>query len=321
MVLGLSASGYRLPMPDEAAAPDLTGAEVKTTAVHGRQVTYTEAGSGPVLLLIHGMAGNSGNWDAVIELLAREQTVIAPDLPGHGQSAPGGGDYSLGGLAAGLRDLLIALGHERATLVGHSLGGGIAMQFTYQFPEMVERLVLVSSGGLGTEVSLLLRAAALPGADLFISATAGLGSWAGSTLGRGLSALGMRPNADLAEVARGYASLTDPERRGAFLATLRSVVGTGGQRVGAGDRLYLAESLPLLIVWGSRDPIIPVVHAEEAHRALPGSRLEVFDGVGHLPQIEVPGRFVAALERFLRETEPAEFDRDEWRARFRTPGS
>lgn len=296
----------------------MSEAEVKATTVHGRSVAYIEAGSGPVLLLIHGMAGNFENWRAVIEPLARAHTVIAPDLPGHGESAPGGGDYSLGSLAAGLRDLLLTLGHDRATLVGHSLGGGIAMQFTYQFPEMVERLVLVSSGGLGSEVSLILRAAALPGADLFIAATAGLGQRAGSALGRGLAAVGMRPSADVAEVARGYASLSEPERRGAFLATLRSVVGTGGQRVAAGDRLYLADALPLLIVWGSRDPIIPVHHGEDAHEALSGSRLEVFDGVGHLPQLEAPGRFIAVLERFLAETEPARFDRDEWRARFRT---
>ena len=286
--------------------------------VHGRTLNYVEAGSGPVLLLIHGMAGNAENWRAVVEPLARAHTVIAPDLPGHGESEPGGGDYSLGSLATGLRDLLVALGHDRATLVGHSLGGGIAMQFTYQFPELVERLVLVSSGGLGPEVSMVLRAAALPGADLFISATAGPGQRVGSVLSRGLGAMGLRPSADIAEVARGYASLSDGGRRGAFLATLRSVVGTGGQRVAAGDRLYLAESLPILIVWGSRDPIIPVSHGESAHATLPGSRLEIFDGVGHLPQLEAPGHFVLVLERFLAETEPAEFDRDEWRARFQT---
>jgi pimeloyl-ACP methyl ester carboxylesterase len=292
--------------------------ETRTTLVHGRAVSYAEAGSGPLLLLIHGMAGTSENWQSVIEPLALRNTVIAPDFPGHGASEPGGGDYSLGSLASGLRDLMLALGHERATLVGHSLGGGVALQFTYQFPEMVERLVLVSSGGLGPDVSPVLRAAALPGADLFIQATVGVGQRAGSLLGRGLGMLGMRPNADLAEVARGYASLSDPERRKAFLATLRAVVGTDGQRVAALDRLYLAEALPLLIVWGDRDPIIPVAHAEEAHRVLPNSRLEIFKGVGHVPQLESPGSFIAALDRFLAETEPAEFDRDEWRARFKT---
>jgi pimeloyl-ACP methyl ester carboxylesterase len=280
-------------------------------------MNFIEAGSGPVLLLIHGMAGTCANWESVIEPLAIHHTVIAPDFPGHGSSAPGGGDYSLGALASALRDLMLTLGHERATLVGHSLGGGVAMQFTYQFPEMVERLVLVSSGGLGPDVSPLLRAAALPGAELFISATAGVGTRIGSAIGRGLNLIGLRPNADLTEVTRGYATLTDPGRRKAFVATLRSVVGMEGQRVGALDRLYLAEALPLLIIWGENDPIIPVEHAREAHAQLPSSNLEIFEDTGHIPQQERPGRFIAALERFMAETEPAEFDREEWRARFK----
>ena len=271
-----------------------------------------------MLLLIHGMAGTYENWHAVIEPLARHYTVVAPDLPGHGASAPGAGDYSLGALAAGLRDLLINLGHERATLVGHSLGGGIAMELAYHFPELAERLVLVSSGGLGPEVSPVLRAAALPGADLFIAATARTASKAGSVVGRGLAAVGLRPTADVAEVARGYASLADTGRRAAFLSTLRSVVNARGQSVDAGDRLYLTARLPVLIVWGARDPIIPAHHGKRAHEAIAGSRLEIFDGVGHLPQIEAPGRFVAVLERFIEETEPARFDPEQWRAQFRS---
>jgi pimeloyl-ACP methyl ester carboxylesterase len=280
-------------------------------------MNFIEAGSGPVLLLIHGMAGTCANWESVIEPLAIDRTVIAPDFPGHGASAPGGGDYSLGALASSLRDLMLALGHERATLVGHSLGGGVAMQFTYQFPEMVERLALVSSGGLGPDVSPLLRAAALPGANLFISATAGVGSQIGSVIGRGIGAIGFRPNADLAEVARGYATLRDPERRKAFLATLRAVVDMEGQRIAALDRLYLAEALPLLILWGENDPIIPVEHGREAHAQLPGSRLEIFEDTGHVPMLERPGHFIATLQRFLAETDPAQFDRDEWVARFK----
>jgi pimeloyl-ACP methyl ester carboxylesterase len=294
-------------------------AEVSFEAVklHGRESGYLAGGEGPVLLLVHGMAGTCENWRSVIEPLARHHTVIAPDLPGHGLSAGGPGDYSLGNLAAGLRDLLLVLGHERATIVGHSLGGGIAMQFSYQFPEMVERLVLVSSGGLGLEVSPVLRAAALPGAELFIAATAATGQKLGGAIGRGLSKVGIKPVADVAEVARGFGSLAEPDRRRAFLATLRSVIGTEGQRVSAADRFYLAEEVPVLIVWGARDPIIPASHGEDAHRALPGSRLEIFDGVGHLPQVEQPGRFIAVLEDFLGKTEPARFDRDEWRARFK----
>ncbi|HVO55883.1 MAG TPA: alpha/beta fold hydrolase [Solirubrobacterales bacterium] len=295
-----------------------TEIHARTATVHGRSVSYLEAGQGDLVLLIHGMAGKADNWREVIEPLALANTVIAPDFPGHGESEPGAGDYSLGSLASGLRDLMLALGHERATLVGHSLGGGVAMQFTYQFPEMVERLALVSSGGLGPDVSPILRAAALPGADLFIAATAGVGRSVGAPLGRGLRALGLRPSTDVAEVVSGYGSLADGERRRAFLATLRAVVGTDGQRVAALDRLYLAADLPVLILWGSNDPIIPASHAEAAHTALPNSRLEILEGVGHMPQIERPGAFAAALQRFLAETEPARFDRKQWRAQFKT---
>ncbi len=295
---------------------DASFSTAQTISVHGRSVSYLEAGDGPLLLLVHGMAGTARNWGAVIEPLALHSTVVAPDFPGHGESEPGGGDYSLGSLASGLRDLMVALGHDRATLVGHSLGGGVALQFAYQFPELVERLVLVSSGGLGPEVGMVLRAAALPGADLFLRATAAPGATAASWITGALGKVGLRPNADLAEVGRAYATLADADRRKAFLSTLHAVVDTDGQRVAALDRLYLAEALPVLIIWGERDPIIPVAHGRAAHAQLPGSRLEVFPDAGHIPQLESPGRFVAVLQRFLDETEPAEFDGAEWRARF-----
>jgi pimeloyl-ACP methyl ester carboxylesterase len=178
--------------------------------------------------------------------------------------------------------------------------------------------VLVSSGGLGPEVSPVLRAAALPGADLFIAATARTASKAGAAVGRGLAAVGLQPNADVAEVARGYASLADSRRRAAFIATLRSVVSSRGQSIDASDRLYLTAGMPVLIMWGARDPIIPAHHGERAHETLAGSRLEIFEGVGHLPQLEAPGRFVAVLERFIEETEPARFDAKQWRAHFQT---
>jgi pimeloyl-ACP methyl ester carboxylesterase len=294
---------------------DASISTAQTISVHGRSISYLTAGEGPLLLLIHGMAGTARNWDAVIEPLALHNTVIAPDFPGHGDSAPGGGDYSLGSLASSLRDLMIALGHERATLVGHSLGGGVALQFAYQYPEMVERLVLVSSGGLGPEVGAILRAAALPGANLFIRATAAPGAATVGRLAGAIGKIGLRPNADLAEVGRAYASLADADRRKAFLSTLHAVVDTDGQRVAALDRLYLAEDLPILIVWGERDPIIPVAHGRAAHAQLPGSRLEVFPGAGHIPQMESPGRFAAVLQRFLDDTEPADFDTAAWKAR------
>jgi pimeloyl-ACP methyl ester carboxylesterase len=293
------------------------GAASRTLTLHGHSITYQQKGSGPVLLLIHGMAGALDTWRAVIDPLARNATVLAVDLPGHGSSHPAGGDYSLGSLASFLRDVLTALGHERATLVGHSLGGGIAMQFSYQFPEMTERLVLTSSGGLGLEVSPVLRAASLPGANLFLSATAEATRRASSVAGRVLRAAHAPPSPGFDEFVRGYGSLADPDRRAAFLATVRSVVGLGGQSVWAGDRLYLADELPVLLIWGAEDAIIPIAHARAAHELMPHSTLEVFENVGHFPHVETPQRFVDVLEAFCAATEPAVFDVEAWRARIR----
>ncbi len=140
-------------------------------ALHGRRVIYRIAGSGPPVVLIHGMLNSSSHWQAVASELAVTHTVVAPDLIGHGDSAAPRGDYSLGAHAASIRDLLAAIGIERATIVGHSLGGGVAMQFFYQFPQRVERLALISSGGLGREVSPMLRTAALPGMSALLSLT------------------------------------------------------------------------------------------------------------------------------------------------------
>src|SRR3954454_21689651 len=140
--------------------------------LHGHRVMYRVAGSGPPVALIHGMVNSSRHWEAVAARLAGKYTVIAPDLIGHGDSATPRGDYSLGAHAASIRDLLTVIGVERASIVGHSLGGGVAMQFFYQFPQRTERLALISSGGLGREVSPLLRGAALPGASAFVRAAA-----------------------------------------------------------------------------------------------------------------------------------------------------
>jgi pimeloyl-ACP methyl ester carboxylesterase len=289
----------------------------RTVTLHGHQVRYVQKGEGPVLLLIHGMAGSLETWRTVIDPLARHATVVAVDLPGHGASGPGGGDYSLGSLASGLRDVLVALGHDRVTLVGHSLGGGIAMQFSYQFPEMTERLVLVSSGGLGLEVSRILRAASLPGANLFLSATAGVTRQVSGLAGRVLRATRSPSDPGLEELVRSYASLADADRRAAFLATVRSVVSINGQTVRAGDRLYLARQLPVLLIWGAADPIIPVEHAIAAHELLPNSTLDVFEGVHHFPQLEAPEQFVTALTNFVAMTDAAVFDAATWRALMR----
>ena len=284
--------------------------------LHGHCVSYRIAGEGPAILLIHGVAGSSLQWRPVMRLLADRFTVLAPDLLGHGRSAKPRGDYSLGAYAAGLRDLTVALGIQTSTVVGHSLGGGIALQFAYQFPERTERLALVSSGGLGREVHFLLRAATLPGSELVLPLISNdRVREAGTAVSGFLGRLGLRAGPDIAEFARGYATLADGDSRRAFLHTLRAVIDHGGQRVNASDRLYLAEDMPSLIVWGRRDPIIPVRHAGAAHRGMPGSRLELFDQAGHFPQLGEPDRFADVLSDFIGSTEPAQADADVMRAR------
>jgi len=284
--------------------------------LHGHRVSYRVAGEGPVILLIHGVAGSSDQWEPAMALLTGDHTVIAPDLLGHGESAKPRGDYSLGAYAAGLRDLMLALDRPRATVVGHSLGGGVALQFAYQFPEHTERLALVSSGGLGREVHLLLRAATLPGAELVLPLISNdTVRDTGSAVSRFIGRFGFRAGPDLAEIARGYSTLADGDSRRAFLHTLRAVIEPGGQRVSATDRLYLAEDVPSLVLWGRRDPIIPVRHAGTAHRGMPGSRLEVFEDAGHFPQLDEPVRFARTLADFIESTEPADISAEALRRR------
>jgi pimeloyl-ACP methyl ester carboxylesterase len=280
-------------------------------------VSYRTAGdAGPAIVLVHGIAGSSDQWEPAMRILGERFTVIAPDLLGHGRSAKPRGDYSLGAYASGVRDLLVALGHPAATVVGHSLGGGVAMQFAYQFPERCERLVLVSSGGLGNEVHPLLRAATLPGSELVLPLIAHARLLAaGEAVGAALRRLGLRAGPDVAELARGYGSLSDAEARSAFLHTLRAVIDPGGQRVSAVDRLYLAADMPTLIVWGRRDPIIPATHAGTAHRGMPGSRLILLDDAGHFPQLDDPPGFANILGEFMEETEPATVDAETLRDR------
>jgi pimeloyl-ACP methyl ester carboxylesterase len=286
--------------------------------LHGHPVAYYAAGSGPVLLLIHGITSSADAWRDVAEALARDHTVVAPDLLGHGRSAKPRGDYSLGAYASGLRDLMAALGHERATVVGHSMGGGVAMQLAYQFPERVERLALVSSGGLGREVGFALRAATLPGAEWVLPWLVRRGP--SDVLGAGayvLARLGLRTDADVHDTALGLRSLRDESARRAFLHTARSILDPTGQRVSATDRLYLAEGMPTLIVWGERDPMIPADHGRAAHAAIPHSRLELFPDAGHYPFADDPARFVAVLTDFVATTEPSVYDEEAIRRRLR----
>ena len=291
--------------------------QVQQITLHGKRVAYRAAGDeGPVVILIHGMASSSSSWDPVLPLLAEHCRVIAPDLLGSGGSdKPVTGDYSLGAYASNVRDVMTALDIDRATIVGHSLGGGVALQFAYQFPERCDRLVLVNAGGLGREVHAILRAATLPGFDLVLRAvTAPWARQAGGTAGRLLRRVGIVPGTDMDQAGTALSALGDRETRAAFVKTIRSVIATGGQRVSANDRFYLAAAMPTLLVWGENDRIIPVGHATAAHEQIPGSHLEIIAGAGHYPHRDEPRRFSDKVTTFIAETEVADVSPERWRA-------
>ena len=289
--------------------------EKKELELHGHRVGYRIAGSGPALLLLHGIANSSETWERVAPLLAERFTLIAPDLLGHGASAAPRGDYSLGAHASGVRD--VAHRARPSTTSRSSATRSAAASrcsSPTSSPSAADRLVLVSSGGLGREVHLLLRAASLPGADYVLPALTSrrlmdLGRGVGGLLGR----VGLKPGGDVAVLASGFASLDSAGSRQAFLHTVRAVIEPGGQRVSANDRLALAARMPTLLVWGERDSIIPVAHGAAAHEAMPGSRFVIFPEAGHMPHDDDPERFAEVLTTFIKETEPAQLAQDHWR--------
>ena len=290
----------------EASARGSGHGTVRLVTVHGHVRAYRMVGEGPPLLLLHGIGDSSRSWVPLLDELARDHTVIAPDLLGHGASAKPRADYSVAAYANGMRDLLDLLEVERATVVGHSLGGGVAAQLAYQYPERCERLVLVASGGVAREVNPALQVAAAPLAEAFLPA---LSLPAGRALGwlaiEALRLAGTDVGRDADELHRIANALPDRRTRVAFIRTLRSVVDWRGQVVTMLDRCYLAEDWPVLLVWGTRDGVIPVAHAHLAHEAMPGSRLVLVDGAGHFPHHHDPDRFVAELRSFVADTEPA----------------
>jgi pimeloyl-ACP methyl ester carboxylesterase len=280
--------------------------DLKFLELHGDRVAYRDAGHGEVLLLIHGMAGSSATWRAVLPQLAKKYRVVAPDLLGHGESAKPRGDYSLGAFAVWLRDFLDELSITRATVVGHSLGGGVAMQFVYQHPDYCERLVLISSGGLGPDVGVILRLLSAPGAEFVLPVIAPKPVLrVGDKVKSWLTSAGVQSPRG-AELWSAYSSLSDRLTRQSFLRTLRSVVDYRGQAVSALNRLKLQAELPVMAVWGEKDDIIPVEHAYAAQAARQESRLEVLPGVGHFAQVEAPTKVVELIEDFIATTRTAE---------------
>ncbi|BBY07069.1 alpha/beta fold hydrolase [Mycobacterium noviomagense] len=280
--------------------------ELKYLELHGDRVAYRDAGGGEVLLLIHGMAGSSATWRSVLPQLAKKYRVIAPDLLGHGESAKPRGDYSLGAFAVWLRDFLDELGIAHATVVGHSLGGGVAMQFAYQHPDYVKRLILISSGGLGPDVGWVLRLLSAPGAELILPVIAPTPVLTvGNKLRSWLRGAGIHSPRG-AELWSAYSSLSDRPTRQSFLRTLRSVVDYRGQAVSALNRLQLRAELPVMAIWGEKDNIIPVDHAHAAHEARTDARLELLPDVGHFPQVEAPTEVVELIEDFIATSEQSD---------------
>ncbi|CAN5413796.1 alpha/beta fold hydrolase [soil metagenome] len=281
--------------------------------LHGHEVIYRTVGDGPPVVLVHGMLNSSLHFKKVAMRLAERHTVIVPDLIGHGDSATPRGDYSIGAHAAVIRDLLSAIGVERASIVGHSLGGGIAMQYFWQFPERVERLALISAGGLGRDVGLPLRLAALPGASVALwlaSNPRTLGAI--ETAASKMDERGSQKSLYLRQVVRALRPLERPGARQAFLQTLRSVIDPGGQHVSARDRLYLLGPVPTLIVWGERDGMIPIEHGREAAAQIPHSRFESIPAAGHFPHLDSPDALSDVLLDWLATTDARHLDSEEW---------
>ncbi|GAB3660919.1 alpha/beta fold hydrolase [Actinocorallia lasiicapitis] len=291
----------------------MTG-ELQFREVHGYRRAFRMVGEGPPLLLIHGIADSSETWLPVLPELAKHFTVIAPDLLGHGASAKPRADYAVAAYASGMRDLLTVLGVDRVTVAGHSLGGGVAMQFAYQFPERCERLALISSAGMGREVHPVFRLAATPVAGPGLAVMASLpvrtAVLAAAPLLRLFGNAGLGP--DLDYVLARYANFANPTARRAFLRTIRAGADLHGQAITMLDRSYLATNLPTLLIWGTHDGIIPASHAAIAHAALPGSRLELFEGAGHFPHHHDPARFAKILTTFIETNAPGTYDRSTW---------
>jgi pimeloyl-ACP methyl ester carboxylesterase len=296
--------------------------ELQYVTVHGHRRAFVKVGSGPALLLLHGLACDHTTWHPVINRLAQDFTVIAPDFLGHGESDKPRADYSIGGYANGMRDLLTILGIDKVTVVGHSFGGGVAMQFAYQFPERTERLVLVSAGGLGQEVSLAIRAILLPGFhQLGILLNLPVMQSVTRSLLTGLADSGVPALRDLDEVADIVASWRDPKTRRALRHLVRSCIDLRGQVITMRDRAYLTAAMPMAIVWGVDDQVVPVEHADIVSALAPDARVEVFQDSGHFPHKDHPERFIEFLTSFIRETQPAVYRRANVRRLLLTGGT
>lgn len=299
--------------------------ETQFVTVHGHRRAYAlggrEIGTAPTLLLLHGLACDRHTWDPIWDELAERYTLLAPDMLGHGESDKPRGDYSPGGYANGMRDLCTVLGIDRVTVVGHSFGGAVAMQFAYQYPERTERLVLVDPGGLGPEVTPVIRAVTLPGIELVLRLITLPGiRQVNTTAMRVLQPLGGAETRDLGEFARILDSLKEPGARYAIHKLVTGVIDWRGQNVTMRDRAYLTEAMPLCVVWGAEDRVLPVSHAEAVRELAPNARVFIMDESGHFPHKDHPAEFADLLNEFVSSTVPATYSRARWRRLLKAGG-
>ncbi|HWJ65876.1 MAG TPA: alpha/beta fold hydrolase [Nocardioides sp.] len=301
--------------------------EVQYVTLHGKKRAFVVKGSGPAVLLLHGLACDHTTWSPVIDRLAQRYTVIAPDLLGHGLSDKPRADYTLGGYANGMRDLLTVLGIDKVTVVGHSFGGGVAMQFAYQFPERTQRVLLVATGGLGPEVTPLIKLIQVPGWFRVMGALTlpGIRHLETFALRAAAEHGGIGPlrkyTRDLAEAADIVDSWQNRRTRFAIRHLVRAVIDWRGQIVSMADRAYLSDAMPMAVVWGRDDQVIPVRHASNAAALAPDVRIEVLPDAGHFPHKDHPDRFAGILEDFIDTTEPATYNRARFRRMLKAGGS
>jgi len=303
-------------MTEEVAVA--TTYDVQYVTLHGHRRAFVKAGSGPVILLLHGLGCDHTTWEPILAELAQSYTVIAPDLLGHGRSDKPRADYSVGGYANGMRDLITVLGIDKVTVVGHSFGGGVAMQFAYQFPERTQRVILVASGGLGPEVTVAIRAITTPGFHQLMGLVTLPGIRHAATGAMRLLSRSRLPHTrDLGEMAAIVETFRDPRARAAISHVVRAVVDWRGQIVTMSDRAYLTAAMPMLLVWGDEDTVIPSVHLDNAADLAPGVRAAVIEDAGHFPHKDHPELFTEMVDDFMSSTEPAVYSRARFRSMLR----
>ncbi|MBB5867356.1 pimeloyl-ACP methyl ester carboxylesterase [Allocatelliglobosispora scoriae] len=279
-------------------------------------LAVTIAGRGEPVLLVHGLGGSRRTWRHLLPSLAATHTVIAVDLAGHGDSDEPGGDYSVGAHAAALRDLVVRLGYRRVTVVGHSLGGGIAMQFAYQFPDRVDRLVLIGSGGLGRDLTMVLRAATLPGSEIVV---AGFSHLPGAVTRHLVPLMSRIPGCvsrhDAAAVSDAIADLRHAGRRHTFIKTAQTVIDWSGQTIDATRHLTQLGDLPTLVIWGSDDRTIPPAHQSGIVKHLAHAHLAEIADAGHYPHETHTAAVLPLLQHFLATAPAARHTESRWRRR------